>query len=86
MIEKAGLKGINEHVSVLFDIRNALVHNGGDISKNDKKTALTEAQDYLLKRKHSTLSDQLDNPYFSLSGSMVKLEGNVLFAIHLCLI
>ena len=86
LLERSGLKGANEHVTVLFDIRNALVHNGGDLSQNTKKTALAEATDYLAKSKHLALSKELLKPFFSLSGSIVHLESNVLYALRLCMI
>lgn len=86
LMERAALKATNEHTSVLFDIRNALIHNGGDLLKNNKKTALTEAQDYLLKDKHNLLSSEIITPFFVLNGSNVKLLPNVLFAIRICLV
>jgi hypothetical protein len=86
LLERSGLKGANEHITVLFDIRNALVHNGSDLSKNTKKSALAEANDYLANNKHLALSKELNGPFFSLSGSMVRLESNVLFALRLCMI
>jgi hypothetical protein len=86
LLERSGLKGANEHITVLFDIRNALVHNGGDLSRNIKKSALAEADDYLTNRKHLSLSKELNGPFFSLSGSMVRLEPNVLFALRQCMI
>ncbi|MDD2765353.1 MAG: hypothetical protein PHE83_15425 [Opitutaceae bacterium] len=85
LLEKSGLKGSDEHISVLFDIRNALVHNGGDLSKNTKKTALTEATDYLANSKHRKLSNQFKNPFFSLSGSVVSIKSDILFALRLCM-
>jgi hypothetical protein len=86
MMEKSGLKGKNEHVNVLFDIRNALIHNSGDIAKNSKQTALNEAKAYLADHKHTSLSANLSSEFFSLKGSQVALHGNVLYAIRLCLV
>lgn len=85
LLERSGLKGAGEHITMLFDIRNALVHNSGDLSLNTKKNALKEAKNYLASSRHLALSRNLSDPFFKLNGAIVKLETNVLFAIRLCM-
>jgi hypothetical protein len=84
LLERAGVKATNEHNTILFDIRNALIHNGGDLSKNHKSTALSNAEDYLRNNKHLNLSAEIQQPFFTLSDSIVKLEPNILYVIRLC--
>ena len=85
ILEDAGLRGSNEHIQVLFEIRNALIHNCGDMALNKKSTALSKAQVYLANSRHGEISPNLDAPFFSLNGSMVSLSPGIYFAIRLCM-
>ena len=84
LLERAGVKATDEHNTVLFDIRNTLIHNAGDLSRNRKSTTLSDAEDYLRNNKHLNLSVEIQQPFFTLSGSIVKLEPNILYVIRLC--
>ena len=85
ILEDAGRKGSNEHIQVLFEIRNALIHNCGDIALNTSSTALSKARAYLANSKHSEISSNLDGPFFTLIGSKVSLSPSIYFAIRLCM-
>jgi hypothetical protein len=83
MLEDAGRKNSTEHIQVLFEIRNALIHNNGDLAKNRNSKALVDAQAYLAKSKHLDLSSSLASPYFSIVGTVVKLQPSIHFALRL---
>ena len=80
ILEDAGRKGNDEHIQVLFEIRNALIHYGGDIALNKNTRALSKAQAYLANSRHNQISNNLDGPFFSLTGSQVRLNSNIYFA------
>jgi hypothetical protein len=86
VLEDAGLRNKNEHVKLLFEIRNALIHNAGNLALNRKPTALADAQTYLQTKGHLRLSPELTQPFFSLKGSVVKLEPGMYFAVRLCML
>ena len=86
LMESAQLKGTNSHVKLIFELRNAFVHNGCDISKNYNKNALNLARYYLQNSEHTLLSANIGGPFFSFQGNLVKFNSNLLFAIRLCLI
>lgn len=86
LLEKAKLKGTNQHVKIIFELRNAFIHNGCDISKNNDKSAFLDASNYLTNKEYSSLSPDMSTPYFSLDGSIVEFNEGILFAIRLCLI
>ena len=44
ILEDAGLRQKNEHVRLLFEIRNALIHNAGNMALNRNTTALVRAK------------------------------------------
>jgi hypothetical protein len=85
MLEDAGLRQKNEHIQVLFEIRNALIHNDGDIGRNRNQSALPMAEAYLATGKHNQLSAQLGGPFFSVSGTKVRLLPSLNFALRLCM-
>lgn len=86
ILEDAGLKKKNEHIGLLFEIRNALIHNGGDMAMNRNAQALQNARNYLNLARHRDISQNLDAPYFSLAGTIVELQGNIYFALRLCML
>lgn len=86
MMEAEGLKGRDEHIRLLFELRNALIHNSGDLSKNNNKNALAIAQSYLTNNLHLGLSQKLPGSFFSLQGSNVKLAPSIYFALRLCML
>jgi hypothetical protein len=85
LLEDAGLKKKNEHIRMLFEIRNALIHNGGDMALNRNSSALISAQNYLNQDRHKDISQNLDSPYFSLTDTVVVLQSNIYFALRLCM-
>ena len=86
LIERAGLKGANQHIKVIFELRNAFIHNNCDISQNRNNNAFNEASNYLSNQEYLQLSSDMDKPFFSLNGSMVEFNEGILFAIRLCLL
>lgn len=86
ILEDAGHKQKSEHVKLLFEIRNALVHNAGDIALNRNTSALPSAQSYLQNQGHLRLSANLTDPYFTLNGSVVTLQPGIYFALRLCML
>jgi hypothetical protein len=82
ILEKLGLRHSTVHTRVLFSVRNAVVHNEYDISKNRSASDLLDANNYLSAQKYKLLSPDV-GPYFSLNGTKVKLEGQLYFAIRL---
>lgn len=86
MLEDAGLRAKNEHVRVLFEIRNALIHNDGDIAMNKYSRALPLASAYLAAGKHTQLSTQLGGPFFAMSGTKVRLLSSLNYALRLCML
>jgi hypothetical protein len=85
MLEDAGLRAKNEHVQVLFEIRNALIHNDGDIARNKNKRALSMASAYLAAAKHTQLSTKLDEPFFAICDTKVRLLPGLNYALRLCM-
>lgn len=85
ILEDAGLKLKNEHIRQLFEIRNALIHNGGNLALNRNSNAVLSAQNYLNQGRHKNISQNLDAPYFSLIGTTVELQSNIYFALRLCM-
>jgi len=86
LIEEEGLKGRNEHIKLLFELRNALIHNSGDLSKNKYRKALQLAENYLAQNHHLELSPELSVPFFSLHGPLIKLTPSLYFALRLCML
>jgi hypothetical protein len=86
LLEDANLKGTNVHIRLLFEIRNAFIHNKGDMALNRNSDSLQDAINYIQDNGHKDLSDKLDSPYFSINGSVVKLENNLYYALRLCMI
>jgi hypothetical protein len=70
---------------MLFETRNALVHNSGDMALNKSPKALAMAKTYLADSRHCDISPNLASPFFSLMGSKVRLSPNIYFAIRLCM-
>lgn len=86
LMEAEGLKGRDQHVRLLFELRNALIHNSGDISKNTNRNALQLAKHYLAQNLHLELSPELSVPFYSLHGPLVKLAPSLYFALRLCML
>lgn len=86
LLEDSNLKGTNEHIRLLFEIRNALIHNNGDMSLNRNSNSLHDAENYIQENRHKDLSEKLDSPYFSLNGTVVTLKANIYHALRLCMI
>ncbi len=86
MLEDAGRKGVDEHVDVLFEIRNALIHNAGDLAKNRNSRAVDMARTYLREARHSSLSTNIPAAFFSLTGTVVTLQANVFLALRICML
>jgi 5-carboxymethyl-2-hydroxymuconate isomerase len=86
IIEAAGLKGTNAHIKMLFELRNAFIHNQFNIAKNNNKNALKMASEYIVNELHREISSQVDKPFFSLKGTIIELQPDVLFVIRLCLL
>lgn len=80
------MKAKNKHVSLLFEIRNSLIHNAGDMALNRNRKALGEAQKYLTSATHTALSPELNCPFFSLTGTVVELQPSIYFALRLCML
>jgi len=86
MMEAEGLKGRDDHICLLFELRNAVIHNAGDLSRNTNKKALLLAEDYLARNLQLQLSPELSVPFFSLSESVVRLQPSLYFALRLCML
>jgi|TARA_B110001469_G_C9399909_1_gene205596 hypothetical protein len=86
LMEEAGLKGEkNEHIKLIFELRNAFVHNGFDLTKNRDKKAFSMASEYLSDNQHLHLNGEISGPYFSLNGNKVVFNSGILHAITLIL-
>lgn len=80
------MKQRDEHIRLLFELRNAMIHNSGDLGLNRNPNALVEARAYLASAKHLQLSPQLTTPFFSLHGTRAELHPNLYFAVRLCML
>jgi hypothetical protein len=69
-IEKRGLKGSSEVVAALFEARNALIHNSGDLSKNRYKSSLK-----LVKSQKGKNPGEFG--FIALTGSVISVTGSV---------
>lgn len=86
LIESSGRKGENGHVKILFEIRNAFIHNECDISKNSNSRALLSAQRYLENEEYKKLYRRADSgPFFTLDGKKVVFQNGIFLAIRMCL-
>lgn len=86
IIEAAGLKSASDHVKILFELRNAFIHNQCDISKNRNGKALEMSRMYLANNQYRDLSPEIHVPFFRLDGNIVRFHENILFVIRLCLL
>ena len=84
MLERIGRKAQNPHTKVLFELRNAYVHNSCNIAQNRNSNALALARNYLSAKTYRQLSLDL-RPYYRLAGTLVQFEPPILLAIRLCL-
>jgi hypothetical protein len=87
LLESSSKKWSNEHVDILFEIRNAFVHNQCDISKNNNKNALLFAQSYLEKEEYKKLLQPPElGPFFTLDKNKVVFQSEIFLAIRMCLL
>jgi len=87
LMEQAGLKGSSNHIRVIFELRNAFIHNECDISKNRNLSAFTDAQNYLENHEFDNLFKPIDrHPFLVLQGNKVIFKPNIIGAIRNCLL
>jgi hypothetical protein len=86
LLESAQLKGKDEHIRLLFEIRNALIHNNGDLALNHNQQSLTNATKYIEQNRHTEISEELDSTYFSMNGTVVELDRNISYVLRLFMI
>ena len=86
LMEKAGLKGSNQHIKVLFELRNAYVHNNCDISLNKNQNAQQVAIDYLTNNEFKNSPVKIDNPFYELQDTKVIFNRGIYIAIRKCLL
>lgn len=63
--------------NALREMRNAIVHNGGDLAKNRKPNSLSLVQGYLSDLSSGNVSSNHSEPlkpFFSLHGSSVRFD------------
>jgi hypothetical protein len=85
ILESHGLRNRDIHTQILCEIRNALIHNSGDLSKNRNKKSLKWVENYSDNQTWLSLS-QNAFCYFRLSGSVVEIDGGITNFIRLILI
>jgi len=85
LMEQAGLKGSSNHIKVIFELRNAFIHNECDISRNRNSSALIVAQNYLSNQEYNTLISN-DYPFFELQNNKVIFHPSINGAIRNCLL
>ncbi len=86
LIEQAGLKGMTNHIKVIFELRNAFIHNEFDLSQNRNSSALIDAQNYLSNQEYDSLLRPIDSyAFYSLQGSKVIFKQGIVGAIRMCL-
>lgn len=94
MLDNAGMtvtpRGL--HILELYEVRNAIVHNGGDITQNNRITAKSEIEDYINNNKHLLLNTDPDPSKiyirvcpFEINGNIVKVNDNISHFINLLL-
>jgi hypothetical protein len=86
LLESAQLKGKDDHLRLLFEIRNALIHNNGDLALNKNKKSLTKAKKYIAENRYTEISTKLDSTYFSLDSTVVELHSNISYVLRLFMI
>jgi len=87
LMEQAGLKNSSQHIKIIFELRNAFIHNECDISSNRSSTAYTDAYNYLINEKFNTLFPPIDrNPFFELQEHRVIFKPKIIEAIRNCLL
>lgn len=78
LFELQGFKYKNDHANLIFHLRNAAIHNGGDVSKNDRAPVpFNDCRDYIDKKRWLEV-DPNDNFSLSRSFSMTH-SGQVTF-------
>ena len=85
ILEKSGLKWKDDHTSTLVELRNAFIHNDGDISKNSNKKALENAHQYLVNEDFRMPPLEMTNSYYCIENSKVILNDGIFIAIRKCL-
>ena len=87
LLESAGRKGTTDHIKVLFELRNAFIHNQCDISKNRNSSAYALAQNYLNSKEYENLFQPGDSrPFYDLNSTNIIFNNGVISAIRMCLL
>lgn len=87
LLESAGLKNETIHTRILFELRNAFIHNQCNISNNHNPKALPLAQEYLSEKRYSQLFPNIDDrPFYKLNGNVVEFNDHIIGAIRMCLL
>lgn len=86
ILGKAGLKNSNIHTKLIFELRNAFIHNDFDISKNRNKKAYLDAVNYLKHKEYKKSPLKLENSFFDLNVTKVVFKGEIHRAIQMCLL
>ena len=79
VLESEGGNSGSDEINALREIRNAVIHNSSDLSKNHNKNSLSLVQSYLAELENGHVlsaapsSEPLRVP-FSLFGSVVKFD------------
>lgn len=79
LIEK--MKRKDEHWETFREIRNALIHNQGNVTKNNNKKALEILTTYLESEKYKKLSENLSS-FYRIDDSIVTLNSGIYFAVR----
>ncbi|MBV1710098.1 MAG: hypothetical protein KMY54_09590 [Erysipelothrix sp.] len=84
LLEQLNRKNIDIHTKALFIVRNALVHNSGDVSKNHSKKDLGAIISYINNSDYKKLDKEINTP-FLLIGNTIQLQDGVYSLIKHCL-
>ena len=79
LIEK--MKRKDEHCNTFREIRNALIHNQGNVIKNNNKKALGILTTYLEGEKYKKLSESLSS-FYRIDDSVVTLNLEIYLAVR----
>lgn len=76
-IEASGIRRDKDHLKVLFELRNAFVHNDRDLSENNNQDALNLCEMYLENQSYKKITGDKKNAFYQLNNTHVVLNDNL---------
>ena len=85
-LERSSISTLDEHMKVIYQLRNAYVHNDFDLSKNRNKKALELCSTYNERETFKEIKGYNGNAFFELSESKAVFNESVFFYIRCILL